>query len=148
MSNRLTDQLQAPWRWVPDQHQPGAGEIRVGVNGNARLGIDLSEDSSKALVNAVNIATGDERGETPYVIWSNEHRGWWGPARRGYVPDLESAGCYTREAAMLICYEAGPSSLRMGRGPGGGIVPAEIAMRLEDARMSALWHRANAQVQQ
>jgi hypothetical protein len=31
---------------------------------------------------------------TEYVIWSFEHAMWWGPARRGYTPDIEKAGRY------------------------------------------------------
>lgn len=35
-----------------------------------------------------------------YVIWSYEHRQWWGPGRCGYTPDLNHAGLYA-------CAEAG-----------------------------------------
>jgi hypothetical protein len=37
-----------------------------------------------------------------YVVWSFEHRLWWGPGRCGYTPDLELAGRYTAEEAGRI----------------------------------------------
>ena len=38
-----------------------------------------------------------------YVVWSFEHRAWWGPDHRGYVTDLDAAGRYTRhEAAEIV----------------------------------------------
>ncbi len=113
----------------------------------ARIEVVLSYDSSAALVNAVNAATADERGETPFVIRSNEHRAWWKPNERGYTSSLELAGCYSRSRAMEICYTAGPTSLRLPRSRDNGFVPAEIMMRLDDARRSTMWFRNNAQVQ-
>lgn len=93
--NRLTDVLKAPWTVGADTVvRDSAGEF--------------PPLNATAMVAAVNAATADERGETPFVIWSNEHRGWWGPDRRGYVSDLEKAGCYSMEVAMMICYEARP----------------------------------------
>ncbi|WP_226893875.1 hypothetical protein [Nisaea sediminum] len=41
-----------------------------------------------------------------YVIWSNEHRAWWGPNRSGYRAKLEDAGRYTRDEAVRICTHA------------------------------------------
>ena len=38
-----------------------------------------------------------------WLIWSNEHNAWWGPAERGYVRDIRSAGLYTFERAAEIC---------------------------------------------
>jgi len=38
-----------------------------------------------------------------YLIWSNEHRGWWAPGRAGYVRRVEDAGRYTQEQALGIC---------------------------------------------
>lgn len=37
-----------------------------------------------------------------WLIWSIEHRGWWGPSHRGYVSHREFAGRYTREEAEEI----------------------------------------------
>lgn len=39
-----------------------------------------------------------------YVIWSNEHRCWWAPKRRGYTRYLGAAGRYTVEEANEICF--------------------------------------------
>lgn len=51
-----------------------------------------------------------ERRDDLYLIWSNEHNGWWGPASRGYSPGLLGAGTYTREQAMRICRDAIPTA--------------------------------------
>lgn len=34
-----------------------------------------------------------------WLIWSYEHRAWWGPAFAGYTVHLLSAGVYTKAAA-------------------------------------------------
>jgi hypothetical protein len=37
-----------------------------------------------------------------YVVWSIEHKSWWGPNRSGYTPYLDLAGRYTRDEAIEI----------------------------------------------
>jgi hypothetical protein len=37
-----------------------------------------------------------------FVIWSFEHRAWWGPGGSGYVADLSNAGRYTASEAGSI----------------------------------------------
>lgn len=41
-----------------------------------------------------------------YLIWSNEHRAWWGPNNRGYTKALSRAGRYSREEAISTCARA------------------------------------------
>ncbi len=41
--------------------------------------------------------------DTVYLIWSFEHRKWWGPNESGYVADIVNAGRYSRECAEAIC---------------------------------------------
>jgi hypothetical protein len=41
-----------------------------------------------------------------YLIWSNEHKGWWRPNRNGYTEDYQDAGLYSRDNAMTICKNA------------------------------------------
>jgi hypothetical protein len=41
-----------------------------------------------------------------YLVWSNEHTGWWRPDRMGYTQHLSEAGHFTRQAAMSICIGA------------------------------------------
>lgn len=41
-----------------------------------------------------------------WLIWSNEHRAWWGPAKLGYFTNTDRAGRYTREHAAAICAQA------------------------------------------
>jgi hypothetical protein len=50
-----------------------------------------------------------------YLIWSNQHRAWWGPARRGYVNRVEDAGRYSEATALEICTDAIPG--RRGSDP-------------------------------
>jgi len=42
----------------------------------------------------------------PFVIWSFEHRAWWGPARRGYTKALVEAGRYAKAEADAIVADA------------------------------------------
>lgn len=38
-----------------------------------------------------------------YLVWSNEHRTWWGPDNSGYTGDVWAAGRYDEAAASQIC---------------------------------------------
>lgn len=64
--------------------------------------------------------------ERNYLIWSNEHRAWWGPARQGYKRRVGDAGRYTQAEALGICTEAMPgTSISLGMLP-------ELPVREED----------------
>lgn len=41
--------------------------------------------------------------EQIYLIWSNQHKAWWRPERRGYTTSLNAAGRYPRSEAIKIC---------------------------------------------
>lgn len=41
--------------------------------------------------------------EVLYLIWSNEHGGWWKPLSRGYTAEKKRAGLYTFDDALGIC---------------------------------------------
>lgn len=41
-----------------------------------------------------------------YLVWSNEHRLWWGPGHSGYTPIISQAGRYGVGAALMICTNA------------------------------------------
>lgn len=67
-----------------------------------------------------------QMGSKPtYLIWSNEHRGWWGIGERGYDRHLAKAGRYSRERAIEICRQAIPTAMHIG-------MISEIPVRLED----------------
>lgn len=78
---------------------------------------EAASDESTAVV---------ERGE--YLIWSNEHRRWWGPDEWGYVARIDQAGRYPRERALEICTKA-----MLGR-EGDAPLP-EIPVPLADAQL-------------
>jgi hypothetical protein len=41
-----------------------------------------------------------------FLIWSNEHHAWWGPAESGYTQHIDEAGRYRRDDADRICRHA------------------------------------------
>jgi hypothetical protein len=61
-----------------------------------------------------------------YLVWSNEHRAWWGPKHCGYCIKLEDAGRYSRKEALKICINA-----RGGRQFNDN--PSEVPLLYEDA---------------
>lgn len=60
-----------------------------------------------------------------YLVWSNEHIGWWRPGSRGYTRGLDLAGRYSRDEALHICRAAIPQAAHIG-------VISEIPVRLAD----------------
>jgi hypothetical protein len=54
-----------------------------------------------------------------WLVWSNEHRAWWGPNRSQYYWDITAAGRYTIEEALKICAARGVER-------GDGINPPEL----------------------
>jgi hypothetical protein len=69
-------------------------------------------------------ATADDE---PYLIWSNEHRRWWGPGERGYVFAVSKAGRYRRDHAIQICRNALGTAGHLG-------LLAELPVRLRDVQ--------------
>jgi hypothetical protein len=63
--------------------------------------------------------------ESMYVIWSNEHRGWWRIGRNGYTRNLREAGHYMRDEALAICREAIMTAAHIG-------MISELPVRLGD----------------
>lgn len=41
-----------------------------------------------------------------WLVWSNEHRAWWGPGRHGYTTLTDRAGRYSLDEATAICAQA------------------------------------------
>jgi hypothetical protein len=60
-----------------------------------------------------------------YLVWSNEHRGWWCAGSSGYSIALPKAGRYTREQAIDICRRALPTAMHIG-------MISELPVRLDD----------------
>lgn len=54
-----------------------------------------------------------------WLVWSNEHKAWWGPNRSQYYWRIEAAGRYTLEEAIEI------SGMRLVE-RGDGINPPEM----------------------
>ena len=66
---------------------------------------------NRVMPNWTNLLSEDElEGRVPpqetYLVWSNEHKSWWGPDERGYYDEVASAGRYTKEQAEDICQHA------------------------------------------
>ena len=57
-----------------------------------------------------------------WLVWSNEHTGWWAPGQRGYVGKREHAGRYTFAEALAIVKGA-------DRDPAALDIPNEVMMR-------------------
>jgi hypothetical protein len=38
-----------------------------------------------------------------WLVWSNEHKAWWGPNSLGYTKSRKSAGYYSFKQALKIC---------------------------------------------
>jgi hypothetical protein len=66
-----------------------------------------------------------------YLIWSFEHRAWWGPRRLGYTTATHRAGMYTAEEANEICNEANRTSIE------DFMVPAPSQSQIETDMASA-----------
>lgn len=68
----------------------------------------------------------DTPGE-PYLVWSNEHRAWWGPNHCGYTRHIDRAGRYERSEALRIAGTR-DGGWRLNKGN-----PDEIALPERDA---------------
>lgn len=71
-----------------------------------------------------------------HLIWSNEHGGWWGPGRRGYVRIIALAGRYHPDVAAQICADAN-EYLPKGQEPNEVAVVAPECMELISPESSA-----------
>lgn len=71
-----------------------------------------------------------------YLVWSNEHRAWWGADQRGYTRVIERAGRYARDEAYAI-------AAKRGGGWQAESIPYEIALPEADA--IAQWQRRAGQ---
>lgn len=124
-------------------HRIAGSAIVLGHDGmGASTSPDISIDNLLTVVRWTELASTGEfdddgaaiiRLQTPppFVIWSNEHRGWWGKASTGYVQTLREAGRYSRQHALQICRDA--------RGGWNGITPPpEIPVRSNDAIAAGL----------
>lgn len=68
----------------------------------------------------------DHSTPAPYLVWSSEHRAWWGPERCGYVRSFAKAGRYSLDEAISICAKAIPgTAMQIGMLP-------EIPVRAAD----------------
>jgi hypothetical protein len=79
-----------------------------------------------------NNANDVSEGVEPWIVWSNEHRSFWAPNRRGYTGRIERAGRYTKAEAEAICNNANyraNSTIYEG-------TPPEICMPAPEATLS------------
>lgn len=64
------------------------------------------------------------------MIWSNEHRAWWGPGERGYVREVSRAGRYSLARAIEVVTAAQFGRTFSDGAPVGP--PPEVIVRLAD----------------
>ena len=69
--------------------------------------------------------------ERTFLIWSIEHRAWWGPHRRGYTTELGQAGHYPHDAAIELCCTAAVSCATREGGMLHTSLP-DVPVRLSD----------------
>lgn len=100
----------------------GPAAIRFWADLRARLAVEGDGDRQDAEQLTEALATADAmelwrkenegRWRLPqpeaavWLIWSNEHGGWWKPGRWGYTPRIGEAGRYARSAADEVCRSA------------------------------------------
>lgn len=56
-----------------------------------------------------------------YLIWSNEHRGWWKQNRHGYTTRTDKAGQFSFEDASQICENANRYDQPISKRPSTGL---------------------------
>lgn len=62
-----------------------------------------------------------------YLVWSNEHRGWWKKGMHGYSYGLDDAQAFSRDEALRICRDSIPDAGHLG-------IVSELPVRLADVR--------------
>lgn len=65
-----------------------------------------------------------------YLVWSHEHKAWWGPNNNGYFQGIRNAGIYSREQALEIV--KGATIAINWQWP-----PNELPVRIEDLPQEA-----------
>lgn len=68
----------------------------------------------------------DYLNHTLWLIWSNEHKGWWKANHNGYTQDLTEAGVYRYQEAANIVYGANIALLHDNKA-----IPNEAMILLE-----------------
>src|SRR2546422_8179969 len=64
---------------------------------------------ARAATTAVHGTREERQGRftmTAYLIWSNEHQGWWKANRHGYTTRTDKAGHFSFGEASAICEQA------------------------------------------
>jgi hypothetical protein len=126
----MTKWTPGPWKWYGPTKGEGltfTNEAHVGpgegVDACGPIAAVSGEDKEEAVANAQLIATAPDMLELltapMWLVWSNEHRAWWGPDRAGYCWDITAAGRYTLEEAQKI------AATRLVK-RGDGINPPEL----------------------
>lgn len=115
--------LEEPRRYQVDAYCFESGEYFWG-------GASGTEARAQLVVQPLALSTlsadAIRQGEGKYLVWSNEHRAWWGPDHRGYTRVIERAGRYDRDEAFSIASKRGGGWEREAN-------PDEIAIPEADA---------------
>jgi len=65
-----------------------------------------------------------------WLIWSNQHQGWWAPLELGYVKERDKAGRFTIERATEICVKT--NCCLLGESPNEAMCPDWDAPRKDE----------------
>lgn len=71
-------------------------------HGATRLRHELQGFSGPGIPPSDWVVEARRKDAADFLIWSEEHRGWWGPDHRGYVQSRKAAGRYTLDEAIDI----------------------------------------------
>lgn len=79
--------------------------------------------------------------EAVCLIWSNEHRAWWGPMEHGYVREVRLAGRYPLSRAVTLVTNAQrgrrrPEYREVDELPDP---PPELIVRVVDVEACGVW---------
>lgn len=87
--------------------------------------LDLDKQSDRDFAMRDMQPSGATSRPDKWLIWSNEHRAWWGPDSSGYRGIISHAGRYSFEEASAICKDGGRQrAWSESKGPFEVMVPA------------------------
>lgn len=110
-----------------DDNSVGAYKDKDGTIHDLPLTFGILRRARRAYTALATHSPAPMAGEGKYLVWSNEHKAWWGVDHRGYTRFIERAGRYDRAEALKIAGTR-DGGWRLNKGN-----PDEIALPEQDA---------------